>query len=219
MTCHPDTLLHNLHENIPPVHKNSSSFVRGKYSYYHYCCDSVNDCGWGCGYRTLQTLCSWAFYNIKAKSVMVPSIEEIQTALVNMQDKPKSFIKSREWIGSIEVCYCMDYFFDIPCKLHHAQPNDDFVAIAKMLQEHFTRFGSPVMMGGDQDAASKCILGVSQGEDMSDMHLLILDPHCSCKSLSADQIISDNWLSWSHIQSFDKTSFYNFCLPQAVAKV
>ena len=30
-----------------------------KYEYWHYCCDSFDDRGWGCGYRTLQTIASW----------------------------------------------------------------------------------------------------------------------------------------------------------------
>ena len=29
------------------------------YEYWHYCCDKVDDRGWGCGYRTLQTISSW----------------------------------------------------------------------------------------------------------------------------------------------------------------
>ncbi|CAF0957870.1 unnamed protein product [Adineta ricciae] len=33
--------------------------VRGSLTFYHYKCDGHDDRGWGCGYRTLQTLCSW----------------------------------------------------------------------------------------------------------------------------------------------------------------
>ena len=29
------------------------------YEYWHYCCDDLDDRGWGCGYRTLQTISSW----------------------------------------------------------------------------------------------------------------------------------------------------------------
>ena len=29
------------------------------YDYWHYVCDHFDDRGWGCGYRTLQTIASW----------------------------------------------------------------------------------------------------------------------------------------------------------------
>ena len=31
----------------------------GLYSYHHYMQDDVDDNGWGCSYRALQTLISW----------------------------------------------------------------------------------------------------------------------------------------------------------------
>lgn len=33
--------------------------VDGVYDYYHYMQDRFNDAGWGCAYRSLQTICSW----------------------------------------------------------------------------------------------------------------------------------------------------------------
>lgn len=57
--------------------------------------------GWGCGYRTLQTICSWLKLN--HMDVAVPSIREIQSILVDLEDKSKTFIGSRQWIGSFEV--------------------------------------------------------------------------------------------------------------------
>lgn len=35
------------------------AIVRGFYSYHHYMQDQFDDDGWGCAYRSLQTLCSW----------------------------------------------------------------------------------------------------------------------------------------------------------------
>lgn len=35
------------------------ALVRGKYEYYHYCQNKMDDNGWGCAYRSLQTLASW----------------------------------------------------------------------------------------------------------------------------------------------------------------
>lgn len=58
--------------------------------------------GWGCGYRTLQTVCSWMTDNQKS-DVKVPTIREIQEILVLLEDKPRGFLGSRQWIGSFEV--------------------------------------------------------------------------------------------------------------------
>lgn len=35
------------------------SLVQGNYLYYHYMHDNINDSGWGCAYRSLQTIFSW----------------------------------------------------------------------------------------------------------------------------------------------------------------
>jgi hypothetical protein len=37
-------------------------------------------------------------------SFAVPSICAIQQLLVDLEDKPSSFMGSHEWIGSVEVC-------------------------------------------------------------------------------------------------------------------
>ena len=71
--------------------------------------------GWGCGYRTLQTICSWVRHVLKSKREvpLVPSLREIQQTLVDIGDKPSSFIGSREWIGSVEACLYMDETFGV----------------------------------------------------------------------------------------------------------
>lgn len=33
--------------------------ISGHYDYYHYMQDRFNDSGWGCAYRSLQTIVSW----------------------------------------------------------------------------------------------------------------------------------------------------------------
>lgn len=43
----------------------------------------------------------------------VPTLRDIQEALVTMEDKQQSFIGSREWIGSFEICLCLDYFYEV----------------------------------------------------------------------------------------------------------
>lgn len=68
--------------------------------------------GWGCAYRTLQSLCSWIAKNrddtidVDDNALIgtdVPSVEEIQQTLVNINDKPPEFLNSTDWLGALEV--------------------------------------------------------------------------------------------------------------------
>ena len=80
------------------------AMVRGDYYYYHYNQDNFNDAGWGCAYRSLQTVISWFILNTSVgKNLKVPTIPEIQTILVKLGDKDKKIIGSTDWIGAIEV--------------------------------------------------------------------------------------------------------------------
>ena len=160
------------------VVKESVKCVKGDYDYWYYGCDGVDDRGWGCGYRTLQTLCSWVMLKQQASenlSRSVPTIREIQESLVAMQDKSQQFIGSREWIGSVEVALCVDYFYDISCKIIHSNSGFELQQHVSTLENHFETSGAPIMMGGDSDNASKGILGVCQND--KETFVLILDPH------------------------------------------
>ena len=53
---------------LKDVHKNASQpffeakillTIKGSFDYWHYGCDGFDDRGFGCGYRTLQSICSW----------------------------------------------------------------------------------------------------------------------------------------------------------------
>ena len=91
--------------------------VRGPLTFYHYLCDGQDDRGWGCGYRTLQTLCSWIIKNKEGYSTYtVPSITKIQEILVELQDKPSSFIKSNQWIGTYEAMLILSQLYDVISK-------------------------------------------------------------------------------------------------------
>jgi len=54
-------LLKNVHTGLelPCENVERLSLVKGDYDYWHYGCDGLDDRGWGCGYRTLQTIASW----------------------------------------------------------------------------------------------------------------------------------------------------------------
>jgi len=55
----------------------------------------MNDTGWGCAYRSLQTCHSWFYLNNKTDK-KPPTHLEIQKTLVRLGDKEKSFVNSRE---------------------------------------------------------------------------------------------------------------------------
>ena len=54
----------NPHEAIPvqPVKDTIIALVSGRYTYHHYMQDNFNDDGWGCAYRSMQTIFSWFRY-------------------------------------------------------------------------------------------------------------------------------------------------------------
>lgn len=203
---------------LPPTDCGKCSLVNGDYFYFHYGCDGQDDRGWGCGYRTIQTMASWICLNVhlsKTKKKHPPTISEIQQALVSMEDKPGSFISSREWIGTFEASLVLDFFYDIPCKLVHVRGGGaELEQVAVALHHHFETHGSPVMMGGDRDNSSKGIMGVYTSNE--GRYLLVVDPHyfgCQLKPAELQTEIC-GWVSWRRISSLDQSSFYNLCMPQ-----
>eukprot|EP00092_Neocalanus_flemingeri_P024650 GFUD01026735.1.p1 GENE.GFUD01026735.1~~GFUD01026735.1.p1 ORF type:complete len:218 (-),score=60.16 GFUD01026735.1:93-746(-) len=207
----------SLHLLVPPVRGvQETSLVRGQYEYWHYVCDGVDDRGWGCGYRTLQTVISWIVNNKKGSSEEpVPSIAEIQDILVRMEDKPGGFSGSREWIGSVEVALVLDQLFDVPGKIVHTRSGRELEEVFEKLKTHFDQTGCPVMMGGDLDASSKGVFGTCQTS--SEKYFLIVDPHFvktdACETDSAD-LVEAGWAKWVNLDGFSGSSFYNLCLPQ-----
>lgn len=201
----------NVHGKLSPPGSEVKQ-VKKDVTYYHYGCDGIDDRGWGCGYRTLQTMCAWVLNQRSeaGEGKSVPSLKAIQEALVAMGDKPDSFVGSREWIGSFEVSICMDYFVEVPCKIIHVTSGALLCDHMETLKKHFDVIGAPVMMGGDSDNASKGILGVCNDP----ASLLILDPHHHGKIKSLPDLYDRGMVSWRPLDTFMADSFYNLCLPQ-----
>ncbi|XP_034020362.1 inactive Ufm1-specific protease 1 [Thalassophryne amazonica] len=198
------------------------SFVTGEYVYFHYGCDGLDDRGWGCGYRTVQTLASWIRSNCcpqEERDRPPPSLHQVQQALVTMGDKPASFSGSKEWIGTFEASLVLDYFYDVPCRIVHVRGGGaelEHVAVAE-LHQHFQKHGSPAMMGGDRDNSSKAVLGVCSGGEGS--YLLVVDPHYYGHPLEKTDLQRQQWVTWKRLSSLDQSSFYNLCLPQTAGKM
>ncbi|XP_014474432.1 PREDICTED: ufm1-specific protease 1 [Dinoponera quadriceps] len=204
-------LLKNVHEDLALPDNGETYLIQGQYEYWHYGCDGFNDRGWGCGYRTLQTICSWVLSNESSKET-VPSIDEIQKALVAVEDKDRTFIGSREWIGSFEVSVVLNQLYDILSKIIHVSSGRQLIDQVDNIKKHFEQFGSPIMMGGDKDCSSKCIVGLHAGS--KGVYLLIVDPHFVGKAKNAGQLRNDRWVKWQNLNNFVDSSFYNLCLPQ-----
>ncbi|CAL8326688.1 unnamed protein product [Lota lota] len=211
-----ESLLKSVHSGLA-IPAEKCSLVSGDYLYYHYGCDGLDDRGWGCGYRTVQTMASWLCFNRPLPAGREcrppPSLPDIQQALVSMGDKEDSFSGSRGWIGTFEASLILDYFYDVPCRVVHVRGGGaelEEVAVQE-LHRHFEKHRSPVMMGGDRDNSSKGILGVCSGEQGSSV--LVVNPHYYGKPLDKTELQTHGWVGWIKLSSLDQCSFYNLCLP------
>ena len=189
------------------------ALVRGDYYYYHYNQDNFVDLGWGCAYRSLQTLISWFILNTSVgKNIKVPTIPEIQTILVKLGDKDKKIIGSNEWIGAIEVNLVLNELLGIDNQILYVSSGSELNSKGRELIYHFQHNGTPVMVGGGVYAYT--ILGVDYDKVKGDCKFLILDPHFSGED-DIKTIINKGWCSWKTIEIFKKENFYNLCLPLA----
>ncbi|KAJ8922664.1 hypothetical protein NQ315_007696 [Exocentrus adspersus] len=201
----------NPHEGVKPTDNGGTiALVKGKYEYYHYCQNKMDDNGWGCAYRSLQTLASW--YKLQGYvDREVPSYKEIQKCLVDIGDKPASFIDSRQWIGSTEVNFVLNTLLGITCKILYVSSGEDMAMKGPELVNHFLNQGSPIMIGGG--VLAHTILGVDYNQQTGDIRFLILDPHYTGGE-DLHVIQNKGWCGWKTVDFWDKSAYYNMCLPQ-----
>lgn len=235
-----DGYLCNVHSSIlsnSGIAGGSRSVIEGTYAYHHYMQSRISDNGWGCAYRSLQTIISW-FKNqgyiyspdvemrasnskdrdksreLRSKlhqESRVPTHEEIQTVLVDVGDKQPSFIGSQKWIGSQEVCYVLNHLYDLDSKFISVSSGSELVYKARDLSNHFSNQSTPVMIGGG--VLAHTIIGVDFQEKSGDVSYLILDPHYTGPEDLAT-ILKKGWCGWKKNSFWDKNAFYNLCLPQ-----
>lgn len=212
------SLLRDVHREIPSsgVSGGIVSLIDGSYEYYHYLHDGIDDNGWGCAYRSLQTIMSW--YRLQQySSINVPSHREIQKVLVEIGDKDPSFIGSREWIGAIELSFVLDKLLGASCKIINVRSGDELPEKCRELAVHFETQGTPVMIGGGVLAYT--LLGVDYNEASGDCAFLILDPHYTGAD-DLKKIVNSGWCGWKKSVDnkgrsfFLKDKFYNLLLPQ-----
>ncbi|KAM4594923.1 ufm1-specific protease 2 [Fundulus diaphanus] len=207
-----DGYLRNPHVVLthPALDNGKVYLVQGFYSYHHYMQDRVDDNGWGCAYRSLQTICSW-FQQQGYVERCVPSHKEIQQALVDVGDKQTSFVGSRQWIGSIEVQAVLDHLLGVTSKILFVSQGSELASKGRELANHFLSEGTPIMIGGG--VLAHTILGVAWSETTGEIRYLILDPHYT--GAEDLQVITEKgWCGWKGPDFWDQTAYYNLCLPQ-----
>uniref|UniRef100_A0A914WJF0 Ufm1-specific protease 2 n=1 Tax=Plectus sambesii TaxID=2011161 RepID=A0A914WJF0_9BILA len=140
-------LLRDVHLNVSTSNSvGSVTTVQGHYNYHHYMQDGIDDNGWGCAYRSFQTVWSWFMlqgYTDKAP----PTHREIQQALVDIGDKPASFVGTKQWVGSMELSFCLDHLLGITSRILTAGSGAEMAEKARELALHFATEGTPVMIG------------------------------------------------------------------------
>lgn len=234
-------LLCNVHKDLldkSGIKSGTRNVIEGTYTYHHYMQDRFNDNGWGCAYRSLQTIISWFKHQgyiyspdvgareggantttdqsepvrrLLAKESRVPTHEEIQKILVDVGDKQPNFVGSQKWIGSQEVCYVLNHLYNLESKFISVSSGSELATKARDLGQHFAAQSTPVMIGGG--VLAHAIIGTDFNDKNGDVSYLILDPHYT----GAEELASiqkKGWCGWKKNTFWDKNSFYNLCLPQ-----
>lgn len=128
------------------MQNGKQSLLQGNYIYFHYMQDNFNDNGWGCAYRSFQTIFSW-FKLQGFTQKTIPKHCEIQQTLVDMGDKPNSFVGSSKWIGSMEISFCLSQMLNVESKVLFVNKGSEIADKARELEYHFETEGTPIMIG------------------------------------------------------------------------
>ena len=196
--------------HMPPRVKYET--VKGRYAYFHYGQDGLNDSGWGCAYRSLQTVWSWFLIQGYTDKPVI-SHRAIQETLHKIGDKPVSFVGSNKWIGSFEVSYVLDHHLDIVCAFINVQSGDQLVSHLDRIANHFVTHGTPIMVGGGVLAHTICGIAFDELAPESTVRYLILDPHY----IGVDDlktIKKKSGFAWKPQSFWKSNAYYNICLPQ-----
>lgn len=206
-------------KRAPVAEDAEVALVDGAYDYYHYCVDGFQDDGWGCAYRSLQSLLSW-FQYAGLMPQPNPSVRKIQEILVLVdaeKQRMEKFVGSRTWIGSFEVMMVLQYFVpNVECAIKRMERGAELwesSEIKQLIAQHFRRSKCPIMIGGSDYAHT--ILGIEWSVlSPSAVVYLILDPHYSARTTDPKVALSKGWCGWKDpAKFFNKESWYNMCIP------
>jgi hypothetical protein len=185
---------------------SGAQLCAGALRYFHYRCDGFEDGGWGCGYRTVQSMLSWL-----APHAPPPSIPQMQALLGNTSDP-------RAWIGVTEAVALLDIVHGATVEVLPLSSGAHLPKHVARLAAHFERGGGPIMVGGGTDVYSKTVVGVRHAGDAAE--LLVLDPHyagtAACDG-STSELRAAGWAAWRPLSILSPGSFYNLALPRPPA--
>ena len=209
-------LVRDPHYQIP-TWPSDCVVVQDGSDYHHYRVDGYDDSGWGCAYRSTQTILSWFMNNFNLVK-RIPTVEDMQQVLRQVDYAHSQVaIGTRQWIGCVESGMIMSHISNgkIIYRLLHASSLD--VLEALLLTEvlnHFIHFGCPVMVGAGHFAYT--IAGVSA----KTQSVLVLDPHYSSGGggTTVNNFIDRGFVGWKSIRNmfkFEKikAEFVNVCIP------
>jgi hypothetical protein len=125
-------------------------------------------------------------------------------------DKPKEFIGSSKWIGSMEIGFCLNEMLNVDSRIISVSRGSELAEKARELEYHFESEGTPIMIGGG--VLAHTIIGVDFDELTGEVNYLILDPHYTGGE-DIKTITSKGWVSWKEIKFWNENSFYNLCCP------
>ncbi|MPC72360.1 Ufm1-specific protease 2 [Portunus trituberculatus] len=195
----------------PPGVGGRVSVVQGGYAYYHYQQGKMDDKGWGCAYRSLQTIVSW--YQLQGYTARpVPSHRAIQQCLVDIGDKPVDMVGSRRWIGSTEVGFVLETLFGVHSRFLCVSSGAELAGRAADLAHHFDTQGTPIMVGGG--VLAHTLLGVAWDEATQHATaFLVLDPHYTGPD-DTQTVTAKGGVAWKQPDFWKTDAFYNLCMPQ-----
>ncbi|CCW67168.1 unnamed protein product [Phytomonas sp. Hart1] len=223
--CEPPRMISNPHRALkkgpsPLIEGATMHLVSGTYDYFHYRSDGFVDDGWGCAYRSLQTILSW-FLHEGYLGLMVPSIQSLQKIIAVVDpDKARKpdFVGSKEWIGSIEIMLTLGHLMPgLECTIKHLKSGSELdtdPSLQFTLQEHFKQERSPpIMIGGSGYAQT--ILGIYVDLNTAEALYLILDPHYSANPTDLKTVVSKGYIGWKQAKKFfNSNTWYNICIPR-----
>lgn len=96
-----------------------------------------------CKLHNFLFCCRYQGYN----TTNIPTHREIQECLVDIGDKPTTFIGSRQWIGSTEVMFCLETLLGVQSRIIFANTGAELQSYTPELIHHFQTHGSPIMIG------------------------------------------------------------------------
>ncbi|SIO73684.1 Peptidase family C78 [Babesia microti strain RI] len=213
----PDNIVINPHAKMERPYwispKNSSvAVVSGKYAYYHYCMDDIEDSGWGCCYRSLQMV--WSWYLLQNYTVAkVPNHWEIQRIL-NENDTTGRVIKvgSDTWIGTVECSYIINWKLNMICKIYYLSDSSYLPDYSMVIKEHLLVQKTPIIIA--VGCYAYVIVGICIDNDNEPTYL-IADPHYSGQN--SLKSIASKGVGWKRIDFLNKvvdSGFINLLLPQ-----